>query len=241
MQRWDMGPGQIPIYPYPHFRGGIEPPIVGFAQSRLNNIMSVGQPETDIMNMMRQAHVSFPVNSDVTLTDVPCEAVPAERVEVLLKLLAECLAMVDQDNERAWIRLSQAMELLQPTARTPHRPLGTTGGLASWQIQRVDCFVDQHLDSPIRTPQLAKVLNLSVSHFSHAFKQTLGVAPLVYVARRRIESAREMMLASPSSLAEIALSHGFCDQSHFSRTFRRETGLTPQMWRRMFCKAGDTK
>jgi AraC-like DNA-binding protein len=84
---------------------------------------------------------------------------------------------------------------------------------------------------------LAAVLSLSVSHFSHAFKNTFGVTPLVYVARRRIESARQIMLTTDSSLTDIAHSHGFCDQSHFIRTFRRQIGVTPQAWRRL-CDAG---
>jgi len=58
------------------------------------------------------------------------------------------------------------------------------------------------------------------------------MAPGAYVARRRIESACRAMLSSDASLADIALSHGFCDQSHFTRTFRRWMGLSPRVWRR---------
>jgi AraC family transcriptional regulator len=35
------------------------------------------------------------------------------------------------------------------------------------------------------------------------------------------------------SLSEIALACGFADQSHFSRVFTRQTGLSPRVWRRM--------
>lgn len=194
------------------------------------------------MNMMTRAPGIFPLQLDGPAAAAPrCEPMSAERLEVLLKLLTDALAIMHSDSERASTRLAQAIELLQPASPTLPQQIRTTGGLACWQIRRLDSFIDQHLDSAIRTPELAATLNLSVSHFSHAFKQALGVAPLMYVARRRIESARQVMLISPSSLAEIALSHGFCDQSHFSRTFRREVGFTPQMWRRMFCKSEVSK
>jgi len=186
------------------------------------------------VNMMSHAPVMFPRKTNGPVVDLHLEAMPAERVEVLLKLLSDALAAMHDDSERASTRLSQAIELLQPATSALTRKARKHGGLAGWQIQRLDRFIDQHLESPIRTPQLAAVLNLSVSHFTHAFKQALGVAPLMYVARRRIESAQQAMLACPSSLTEIALGHGFCDQSHFSRTFRREMGLSPMMWRRMF-------
>lgn len=107
------------------------------------------------------------------------------------------------------------------------------GGLAGWQVKRLAAYIDAHLDSSIRTRELAAVLGLSVSHFTRAFKQAFGSPPLLYVARRRIEAARAMMLATDESLTRVAHVHGFCDQSHFSRTFRRETGTTPQAWRRL--------
>jgi AraC family transcriptional regulator len=186
------------------------------------------------MSMMSHPPVMFPKKLDDPAVDLCIDVMPAEQVEMLLKLLSDALSVMHSDSERASTQLSQAIELLQPDTTVLPQKARRNGGLAGWQIQRIDSFIDQHLKSPIRTPQLAATLNLSVSHFSHAFKQALGVAPLAYVARRRIESARQVMLAGSSSLAEIALGHGFCDQSHFSRTFRREMGVSPKRWRRMF-------
>jgi len=207
---------------------------VGFVLYRSGSIISSGNPETEAMNMMSHPPVMFPKSVDDPGVDIRLEAMSAKQVGVLLKLLTDALAAMNADSERASIHLAHAIELLHPaTSGLPESGRGG-GGLAGWQIQRVDHFIDLHLEMPIRTPQLAAICNLSVSHFTHAFKQTLGVAPLGYVARRRIESARRAMLVSSCSLTEIALGHGFCDQSHFCRTFRREVGISPNVWRRMF-------
>lgn len=192
------------------------------------------------MSRMSHPPVMFPKKLDGPLVDLCLGVMSVEQVEVLLTLLSDALAVMHSDSKRASTQLSQAIELLQPDISVLSQKARRSGGLTGWQIQRVDSFINQHLKSPIRTPQLAAILNLSVSHFSHAFKQALGVAPLAYVARRRIESARQVMLVGSSSLAEIALGHGFCDQSHFSRTFRREMGLSPKMWRRMFGHDGSS-
>ena len=124
------------------------------------------------------------------------------------------------------------MELLrQANAYRDYGARHAGSGLTHWQTRRLDHYISQHLAAAIRTCDLAAQLNLSSSHFSHVFKQTFGITPLAYVARKRIEAAREMMLATDQPLTQIAHAHGFCDQSHFTRTFRRETGLSPLMWR----------
>ncbi|WP_111414772.1 helix-turn-helix domain-containing protein [Billgrantia lactosivorans] len=171
---------------------------------------------------------------DVDSTEQYPSDVPLESVEAVRRLIVDAQNVLRSDSETAIVRLSLAIDLLNHADQSSSARNRFRGGLASWQIKRLDSFIVQHIDSAIRTTQLAAALNLSVSYFSHAFKQAMGVAPQVYVAHKRIELARQVMLTSRMPLAEIALDHGFCDQSHFSRTFRRETGLTPQKWRQIF-------
>lgn len=153
----------------------------------------------------------------------------------MLTLLMETERAIHLNPDAAAVHLSRAIALL--TADSPgESSLPTaTGGLARWQVARVDGFIEQHLDQSIRTTELASLVSLSPSHFSRLFKQTMGMTPLMYVAARRVAAAGQYMLCSASSLSEIALSHGFCDQSHFCRVFRRETGLSPQTWRKLHC------
>ncbi len=151
----------------------------------------------------------------------------------LLTLLTETERAIHCDPDTASAYLNQAIALLAVENRSRYSQRRSKGGLARWQVTRIDEFIKDHLDHPIRTTELALLLGLSVSHFSHAFKQTTGITPLVYVAAARVEAARQYMLCSANSLSEIALSHGFCDQSHFCRVFRRETGMSPQVWRKL--------
>lgn len=157
-----------------------------------------------------------------------------ETYDGVMQLLRDAQAHLSIDRDSACLCLTRALVMLQ---KSDSQLKSRHGCLSSWQTKRVVDYIDANLDSSIRTNQLAAVLSLSVSYFSHAFKNTFGVTPLVYVARRRIESARQIMLTTDSSLTDIAHSHGFCDQSHFIRTFRRQIGVTPQAWRRL-CDAG---
>jgi AraC family transcriptional regulator len=107
-----------------------------------------------------------------------------------------------------------------------------TGGLATWQIQRVRVYVDDHLTEVIRLSALAAVAKLSVSYFAVAFRRSFGVSFTTFLALERIERAKTMLLATDKKISRIALSCGFRDPAGFSRRFRQVVGSTPRNWRR---------
>ncbi|WP_192982043.1 helix-turn-helix domain-containing protein [Pseudomonas sp. EggHat1] len=147
-------------------------------------------------------------------------------------LLAEAETQLLEDTQSAYLQVEQAMTLLRQVNACKQCGIRhCANGLTRWQTRRLDQYIGDNLATAIRTCDLAAQLSLSSSHFSHVFKQTFGITPLAYVARKRIEAAREMMLSTDQPLTQIAHAHGFCDQSHFTRTFRRETGLSPLIWR----------
>jgi transcriptional regulator GlxA family with amidase domain len=112
--------------------------------------------------------------------------------------------------------------------------------LAPWQVKRLTSFVSINMASVIRNADMAAAVGLSQSHFLKAFKQSLGITPQAYVAQRRVQHAKHLMLSTDEPLAQIALACGLADQAHFSTYFRRVTGATPAQWRRTYreCSEG---
>ena len=106
------------------------------------------------------------------------------------------------------------------------------GCLPAWQTRKVFAHVEANLCGRIHIRELARLLDLSASHFCRAFKCTFGVSPRDYVLRRRIEVAQGLMLTTSESLSSIAFRCGMCDQAHFTRSFHRIVGETPYAWRR---------
>ena len=68
-------------------------------------------------------------------------------------------------------------------------------------------------------------------HLARQFRKHYACTAGDYVRRLRVEYACREIVRSGASLAEIALAAGFSDQSHFSRVFRRLTGMTPAKYR----------
>jgi AraC-like DNA-binding protein len=105
------------------------------------------------------------------------------------------------------------------------------GGLSAGAMRRVREYVEVHLGESIDLSMLAGVAGLSVHHFARQFKQSAGVTPHLYLTKKRVERAKEMLVQTGLSLAEIAYAVGFFDQGHLARHFRLMLGTTPREFR----------
>ena len=151
----------------------------------------------------------------------------------LVQLLETAKQGLERDREGAKALLAKASSILQLEIDRRSGANGSgTGGLAGWQIARVRDFIDKNLHHTIHTEDLSAVARRSAAHFARSFKQTFGEAPHAYVMRRRLEKACHLMMTSPESLSQIALSVGFSDQSHLCKRFKQAFGESPSNWRR---------
>lgn len=115
--------------------------------------------------------------------------------------------------------------------RQKYAPPVQKGGLAGVPLRRVIEKIDGDLTADLSLSELANIAGLSIPHFCRAFKQTLGCAPHAFIVQRKIERAKEYLRLSTMSVTDVAFLCGFSSSSHFSNTFRREAGVTPQAFR----------
>ncbi len=107
------------------------------------------------------------------------------------------------------------------------------GGLAPRQERRVKELMTATLNEEIPLNLLAKECGLSVRHFTRAFRRSTGVSPHRWLMKHRVDCARDLLNHRALSLADVALSCGFADQSHFTRVFTATMGVSPGAWRRL--------
>ncbi|WP_213741124.1 AraC family transcriptional regulator [Bradyrhizobium sp. dw_411] len=105
------------------------------------------------------------------------------------------------------------------------------GGLSPWQLRRVLDFITAHLDGDPTIAELARECALSPGYFARAFRRTTGGTPHQWLVRKRVERAKALLLGGRSGLADIAVTCGFVDQSHFTRVFSKIEGDSPGRWR----------
>ena len=125
-------------------------------------------------------------------------------------------------------RLAGATELSAPS----HPDQGLSRALA---------FIREHHAAPISNQSLAAVSSRSVRALERLFVRELRLTPQQYLRRIRIRLSCHDLIYSQWSLSEVALRHGFCDQSHFTREFRQETQMTPKAYRLRFQSAKESE
>ncbi|MGY8660733.1 AraC family transcriptional regulator [Bradyrhizobium sp. UFLA05-109] len=106
------------------------------------------------------------------------------------------------------------------------------GGLAPWQVKRACEKLDSDLGGTLSLQRVAAEFGLSVSYFSRAFRISTGLPPHQWLLRQRVKVAKQLMTLRDLPLSEIAISAGFANQSHFTKVFTAQVGVSPAVWRR---------
>ncbi len=136
-----------------------------------------------------------------------------------------------------WSAVSDAMVLeymvSSMLARLMAQPVsGRSGrGLSRAQLGCIERRLQSYTEQQCRLTDLAAEAGLSVRQFSRAYRLSTGITPgqrMLDIQTDRVKA----MIGQGVPLAEIALATGFSSQSHMSRRFRQQTGVTPGAWRR---------
>lgn len=205
--------------------------VVGAGRTARSFIQSsgidLGAP-TDVWSFFKKDHNLFRIDS---AADRAVRVVPLEGDDELPALITP------PERAASWHNLQAAVEHTRPRLEllTRFRPQDSEsrrkGGLSSLSLKRVRSHIDAKIEDNIDLNSLAAAAGLSVHHFARAFKESEGITPHAFVMMRRIERAKLLLGDTEQSLAEVAVSCGFADQSHFARSFRRATGVTPGAFR----------
>jgi signal transduction histidine kinase/DNA-binding LacI/PurR family transcriptional regulator/CheY-like chemotaxis protein len=98
-------------------------------------------------------------------------------------------------------------------------------------VRRATAFIESHHAEAISREAIARHVSMSPDYLTDCFRQELGITPIVYLNRCRIRAARALLDTTDRAVTDVALSVGFADISHFTRTFHREVGMSPRAYR----------
>lgn len=95
-------------------------------------------------------------------------------------------------------------------------------------------YLEERFREHVQLSDLAEYCQLSSTHVHRLFQRLLRMSPAEYLLALRLQEARRLLATTNEPLSEIALRTGFFDQSHFTKRFRKTTGMTPTQFRKTF-------
>lgn len=161
------------------------------------------------------------------------------QVKCLLNSIHHRLERKDHDGWRLAVdsALIELLELImQRHARNHPRAVGREPDAVRLIKEYLDSLVLKakcpgvcHDGDSITLDHLARLVDLKPNYLLNVFSQHVGVPPYMYWMARRIDSAKSLLTAG-HGVSDIAYWLGFYDQSHFNRSFKRVTGVTPRQF-----------
>jgi AraC family transcriptional regulator len=124
-----------------------------------------------------------------------------------------------------------ALEMVACLVRDPSPPI-PPGRAPRW-LPRAQELLRSNLANPVGLRDVAAEVGVHPVYCARAFRRAVGCTVTEYLRALRLLEAGRLILGGKQGLAEIALSAGFADQAHFTRTCSRELGFTPGRLQRM--------
>jgi len=129
------------------------------------------------------------------------------------------------------------MELLLQIYRLFQQELATRSDFRLLKEELTQCIIDyigEHFHEDIHLHDLEAALHLNRYYLAKTFKEVTGTTIFRYLAERRINEAKLLILLEPDlSITEVAYRIGFKHASHFSRKFRQLVAMTPEQYRKL--------
>ena len=98
-------------------------------------------------------------------------------------------------------------------------------------LMQVTNYVQHNLSAPVSVNELAKSLFISRTHLAAKFKKETGMTLTEFILKEKTQEAKRLLRYSDKSLSLISNYLGFSSQSHFTKTFKKLTGITPKEYR----------
>lgn len=132
--------------------------------------------------------------------------------------------------------LGQTYRVLQQTHAKPNAATRYHTSSEDTILSHAIEYIQQNATNKITVSELAAFCLCSESYLSRIFKRRTGVNINIYINKVRIEQAKNNLILSDDSIADIASSVGFGDSNYFSRVFSQIIGISPTEFRRRFQK-----
>jgi AraC family transcriptional regulator len=123
------------------------------------------------------------------------------------------------------------LELVGEASRS--HPSKATGRPPRWLVQARELLTERFAER-LTLAEVARTVGVHPVHLAQTFRKSYRCTVGDFVRQLRIQYSCQKLATTDMPIVDIALTAGFCDQSHFNRTFKRSVGLPPSQYRDSF-------
>lgn len=98
-------------------------------------------------------------------------------------------------------------------------------------VNKVIMYINDELENDLTVESIANSFHISTSHLSRIFREHVGITLVEYLNVRRVEESQYYLRHTNKSITSISDQFHFCNQSYFTRIFKKYTGVTPKHFR----------
>lgn len=91
-------------------------------------------------------------------------------------------------------------------------------------------FIKNNIRENLNLDMLCKKACMSKAHFSRCFKQELGLSPMEFILKERLNLAKQCLNSGGFQIQEVCFMSGFNNTTYFIRAFKNEFGVTPKVF-----------
>ncbi len=189
-------------------------------------VTDIRMPVMDGLDLTRKILEQYPHILTVILTgyadfEYARKALRYGAFDYLLKPVSE--ESLDNLLSRARTRLSELYEL-------PEDEKNNMSG--EEYVQLAIRYLNEHYMEDIDISLMASELGFHSAYLTRLFGRYAGVTPLKYLTNLRIQEAKRLLLDTSLPISVVGERVGYPDQFHFSKTFRKATGVNPSAFRK---------
>lgn len=185
-------------------------------------ILYVGRASAEAVTFVRALHAQLPACPVLVISDAGCLGGLSEAWETL-NIRGVLPPPIDFGDLLNRIGAMVAQGIVDTCSAWPRLGVSTSQAIH---------WISTRFDQGFTVASLARVTDVSASHFAHRFRAKTGLSVRNYLTRVRVAIAQDLLTHTDDKLEVIAANVGFGDMFHLSRVFQRVTGRSPSTYRR---------
>ena len=177
------------------------------------------------VNQLRQAKNSFIVNATIVSRAAIGKGLDKEMADTVLrnylKKCEDCQSIKNVTDLHSKMIREFTTRIQKATQSKEKNEL----------ISKAKAYIDEHFEKRLSTDEIATEMNVSRPYLSDQFKKATGKNLSEYIMVKKIEHAKKELEFFNTDIKKLSEKLSFSSQSHFTRVFKKYTGITPSEYR----------